>query len=161
MKRYLLVSIRVHWLYLIWLGVKKAELRKASPKELWDNALFYVSRTCAKQDLQKIPEEHRDMFAKMVGKVVASFSIFMVESIFKNEDGELNTASLSEDEIIKKTCVPKKEMTEYLISGKRDDLSGFVWKIQDFKLLDEYQELKLFSRPGQSFIYISENDFLR
>ena len=159
MKRYLLVSIKVHWLYQIWLGIKKAELRKSSPKELWENALFYVSRSNAKEDLLKIPEEYRYMFARMIGKIVASFSIFSVESIFRNEDGELNTASLSEDEIIELTCVAKKELNEYIKPGSGD--VGYVWKIQDFEILEEYKELKLFTRPGQSFIYINENDFLR
>lgn len=163
MKEYLLVSIMVNWLYLIWAKKKKAEMRKNSPRKLYEKALFYVSRSNAKEDLLKIPVEYREMFSRTVGKVVASFEIGSIETVLCDENKEYITPSYSEDELIKLTCVSKKEMSQYMPKpiNREQGIYGYIWIIQDFTMLKEYKELSLYSRPGQSYVYVSEKDFLR
>lgn len=94
----MLMTIRLWWFYLIYMGKKTKEVRLNKPRDFQGDVYLYVSKTEWKKDLAKIPEHQREFFKRFVSKVGVKFTIGKIEEWKRQGEGWvwLNTKTLND-----------------------------------------------------------------
>ena len=137
----ILISVKPKYVADILFERKTIEIRKSMPKcDLPIDVYIY----CTKEP-----------FYIFNGKVVAKFTLNKVEEIrYANFIGILEkvfTDTLNEEELLKKSCLTREEIGEYLkisangLLGIKEGYSGgYAWHIDNLVEFDKPKELRMF-----------------
>lgn len=129
--RYVLISLKPYYYYLIGENIKKVEVRKTYPKAKdWSrNSLFYMSRD--EKSFAKIPKEFQEKYRKHFGKVGMRFVCDRIDE-FVN----LPLSLFAPIYTLVQSCLTTEQIREYL-NGK----NGYGWHITDLVVYDKPREL--------------------
>ena len=167
-----LMSIKPQWCELIASGKKTVEIRKNKPNlEVPFKVYIYCTKdnTFADKTLRGFDENGKAIYYRAnKGKVIGEFvcdriTSFGNVSTDKWEYLKGNVHEYHKKLVVEKACLTEKDLLEY--GGK------FGWHITDLIIYDEprelvdfatvkevggYEEIKLLTRPPQSWCYIEE-----
>jgi predicted transcriptional regulator len=178
MKRYLLISVQPQHLLNILIGKKSIELRKMIPKWVFEAikngetviCLLYCtkSKPLIYQDYATNEDGYTylsgygiasfDKEACIInGKIVGQFELNQIEQIELEEynisgdisDYILMTDTLSENEILEKSCLTESEINYYWGDGKL--FAMFVNNLKTYSKLKQLNEYKVFYSGEESF----------
>jgi len=157
----ILISIKPKWVAKILNGEKTLEIRKTAPKE-WVDYLngktdkrpdpIIVNIYCTKGDyIGYLPK-------KYVGKVVARFTLMVVERIKLpytkfgcsewvgcEAERTLQTQTMNEGTLLEKSCLEEDEIYGYLNFKHSPNNVGYAWHISALEIFDDPRELSEFS----------------
>ena len=138
----MLMTIRLWWFYLIYMGKKTKEVRLNKPRDFQGDVYLYVSKTEWKKDLAKIPEHQREFFKRFVGKVGVKFTIGKIEEWKRQGEGWvwLNTKTLN-DYRLSLLFQAKLDYNEFCDYTKGKSVC-YSFEITNLVKLDEPLELK-------------------
>ena len=126
------MSINPYWLMKILNGEKKLEIRKTIP-----NAKFPIDvyLYCTKGDVKGAKKTMTIPQLKMLGRVVAKFTLNKVEEIelyWRGEEPYYKTNALSEKELLDKSCLYTfEDMCNYVA------IKGYAWYIDNLVIFKE------------------------
>ena len=148
MKKAVLISVRPKWVELIASGRKTAEVRKNRPQiETPFICYLYMSRYHWAFDLLRNygMEELADRLAAETGMVVGEF---ICDSIYKFSTVVYlgNEQLISDDEVVKKSCVPRSDLRKY--EGTIAPYGLYGWNISGLKIYEKPKRIFDFVRPA-------------
>ena len=131
----IMISIKPKWVAKILNGEKTIEIRKTMPKcDLPIDVYIY----CTKSDIKGARENFTFEQLKLLGKVVAKFTLNKVEELVKAERVNI--------EILNRSCLEAYEFFEYLLNKKSvDKIMGYAWHIDNLIIFDKPKELSEFN----------------
>ncbi len=172
----ILMSIKPLWCELIANNQKTVEVRKSRPK-LEPPFKVYIYCTKAKNSFELLWTGSNDEIGiiskQSNGKVIGEF---ICNRIYQYSTGNVEGIDISDEDIIKFSCLSKKELCDYEMSAEPKEncvyrVGLYGWHISDLKIYDEPKELSEFSglrktrfgyapveikRPPQSWRYVEE-----
>lgn len=171
--RKIIVVIRPQWVAKILNGEKTLEIRKTLPKEWKDylsgktdkkpepvEVLIYCTKDKGKlvfdyqtDQYQVFYESDSNCEDNLNGKVVAKFTLNMVEKIKEDEScGLLWSQTMIEETLLKASCLTQEELYGYLSVSIGCDNDGWVygyaWHIDNLVVFDKPKELSDFNKVG-------------
>ena len=162
----ILISIKPESVVKILNGERTIEIRKTAPecKLPIDVYIYctkgepYITYIDGKPCIQNNSTERESTSICFNGGVVAKFTlknIEMVERYTSYDFGvidrfweEYGTNNLSEDELLKLSCLEKHEIGKYLKWDKGNYAYGFAWFISDLVIFDRPKPLYKFEKVG-------------
>ena len=144
-----LMSIYPQWREKIFDREKTIEVRKSRPS-IPTPFKVYVYCTKGTFDITDCHDLSKDGVKKVAegrGKVIGSFVCDRITccQAYYGESGEKHLTNLFGDEV-KRTCLTKHEMFDYIIGKGKKEGTGWLWHITEPKLFDKPRELGEFYR---------------
>lgn len=158
----ILASIRPRWCEKIFDGSKTLELRKTAPKETPFRVYVYCTQGSQYEALvvggtgaalfpcfnwkRAIPVGGEIGNGMVIGEFVCD-AVYKFSSVVYLGDKQL----LSDNEIVRRSCVPRPEIRKY--EGTKGPYGLFAWNVTEAKLYDKPRPLTNFHRPCPESLY--------